>query len=40
VHRTGDHQIVLGEVTSTIHSDDIAPLLYGMRRFSEWETVV
>jgi len=36
VHRAGDHHIVLGEVTSTIRSQDIGPLTYGMRRFFEW----
>jgi flavin reductase (DIM6/NTAB) family NADH-FMN oxidoreductase RutF len=40
IHRTGDHQIVLGEVVSTNCSTDTVPLTYGMRRFSDWGAVV
>jgi flavin reductase (DIM6/NTAB) family NADH-FMN oxidoreductase RutF len=35
--RSGDHQVILGTVTSTACRDDALPLTYGMRRFTSWE---
>jgi flavin reductase (NADH) len=32
----GDHTVVLGELIELGVGDDIPPLLYGMRRYAEW----